>query len=372
MSGSKDGILMRVADGWSVIRTPPSPKLRAVPRAYAVAIVTHSRGCGPEARSQLRGDVVTPAARNWASSQCAPAEGGSPEMEGMAKSPLSCTMNASVDFLFSTNTQWPPYAPAVLVPYAARIETLDVPCAYRAQITRNLDISLSAPQLRVLDLSHLNPMDLLLVPSLEDTMPPRIARRSAFRPVVRALPDDYDFRDFARHPLAPAIGFSDVVLETLSASLYNNHPEDEFARALRALLYDVGPLLVLESFASPEIELRDGAGHTRRLQCWNEDSSFDVQDVWEHLSQHYDLYKTEEYIESFATYPPQAPDGIALALSGGSDPFEDCAPTPQIMRIGGLAKVEFHRARSYDVVTLEAIVEALARIETPGTCAVEV
>ncbi|KAJ6603295.1 hypothetical protein DFH09DRAFT_1301114 [Mycena vulgaris] len=94
--------------------------------------------------------------------------------------------------------------------------------------------------------------------------------------------------------------------------------ENEFAlltRALRALLHGVGPLLVLESFASPEIEFRDGAGHTRH--------------VWEHLSQHYDLYKTvreiriqtaywEEYIESFATYPPQAPDGITLALSGGT------------------------------------------------------
>ncbi|KAJ6483076.1 hypothetical protein DFH09DRAFT_1461606 [Mycena vulgaris] len=350
-----------------------------------------------------------------------------------------------INFLFTSgNAQWPAYALAALEPYVARIETLEVyfrvgvrttpvldsqlqfPALKTlrlrgAEYTRTLDISLSAPQLRVLDLSRLNPMrmDSLLVPSLEDvrlylagdTHMDTLAAIFRLCPLASRVvlhstqswdpyPDDYDFHEFARRPLAPAlreldlrvheedlerilsIGFSDVVLETLSACLYNGHSEDEVTLLARVLLPGIGLLLVFECFDSQEIELRDGAGHTRRLQCWNEDSSFEVQDVWKDLSEHYDLHKTvreigtrtaywEEYIESFAAYPPQAPDGITLVLSGTSEPWVDSTETPQIMRIGALAKVEFRRDSSY-ALTLEAIVNALGRLETLGSRAVEI
>ncbi|KAJ6603289.1 hypothetical protein DFH09DRAFT_1124117 [Mycena vulgaris] len=345
---------------------------------------------------------------------------------------------------YSAKEEWQTDALAALMPYVARIETLDVNFGMAidikslldsnlqfpslkilrlqgAEYTRPMSLSLLAPQLQSLDIGRLGPTswETLLVPSLEDIrlymaggahietlsdifrLCPRVSRvvlhsSQSWHPL-----DDYDFQGFSRRPLAPAlrelelrldeadlervvkIGFSDVVLDRLTGCIYNGHSEDEVSFLARVLLPGVGPLRIFECFDSQEITVCDDAGHTRRLQCWNEDSNFEIQDVWKHLSAHYNLHKTvreirirapywDEYLESFGLYPPQKPDGITLVLSGIPESWEDGTQMPQIMRIGGLAKVEFRRASAYDVLTLEAMVQALARIETLGTHAVEV
>ncbi|KAJ6603303.1 hypothetical protein DFH09DRAFT_1354578 [Mycena vulgaris] len=349
-----------------------------------------------------------------------------------------------ITFLFYyAEEKWQADALAALVPYIARIETLDVefgmgtdvkslldsnlkfPSLKRlrlqgADCTGPMSLSLSAPQLQSLDIERLDPTswETLLVPSLEDIrlheageapietlseilrLCPRVSRLVLHSSQSWNPSDDSDFQAFARRPLAPAlrelglrldevdlervvnIGFSDVVLDMLTGCIYNGHSESVVALLARMLLPGVGPLHVFECFYQ-EITVCDDAGHTRRFQRWNDDPSFEVQDAWKHLSEHYDLYRTvreirirtpywKEYIESFAAYPPQAPDGITLVLLGIPESWEDSTQMPQIMRIAGLVKVEFRRASSYDELTLEAMMQTLARIETLSTHAVEV
>ncbi|KAJ6603296.1 hypothetical protein DFH09DRAFT_1270222 [Mycena vulgaris] len=334
--------------------------------------------------------------------------------------PLVLARSGSISMLHITfsfyyaKVEWQADALAALMPYIARIETLDVEFGISVDVKSLLDSNLKFLSLKRLRLegADYHPISLSLsapqlqrevhIETLSDIfrLCPRVSRLVLHSSQSWNPSDDYDFQVFARRPLAPAlreldlrlneadlervvkIGLSDVVLETLSGCIYNGHFEGPVALLARTLLSGVGPLRVFDCF-DQEITVCDAAGHTRRFQCWNDDSSFEVQDGWKHLSEHYDLHKTvreirirtpywEECIESFAAYPPQAPDGITLALSGVSEPWEYSTPTPHVMRIGGLAKVEFRRASSYDVWTLQAIVEGLARIETPGTRAVEV
>jgi hypothetical protein len=110
-----------------------------------------------------------------------------------------------------------------------------------------------------------------------------------------------------------------------------------------------------------QIELRDDAGHIRRLQCWNDDSSFEVDYTWKYLCVHYDLHKTvrelriahwNEYAEIFEQYLPQLPDGITFIYIGAAHSYmassvstgeeeEDSKYVTKTMRIPGLARLEF-------------------------------
>ncbi|KAJ7489288.1 hypothetical protein FB451DRAFT_1166976 [Mycena latifolia] len=78
------------------------------------------------------------------------------------------------------------------------------------------------------------------------------------------------------------IGFCDVVLDTLAGCIHNGDSNNVELLA-GALFLGVGSLRVFECLHFQEVMLRD-TGHIRRLQCWNEDSNLEVQNVWQHLS----------------------------------------------------------------------------------------
>ncbi|KAJ7489207.1 hypothetical protein FB451DRAFT_1224046 [Mycena latifolia] len=351
-----------------------------------------------------------------------------------------------IQFRFTSwNTDWPADALKALVPYVSRIETLDmvfrVPVnaepllgsnlqfpALRtlrlegAEYTRTL-FSLSAPRLQSLDVEHFQAKnwDTLLGSSMEnirlfkagdahiETLSAIIiqcplAWRILFHSDLawEPCPDDHAFQVFSRRPLAPAlrelelrlaeddlervlkIGFSDVVLDTLTGSIYNGHGEDDIELLARTLLPGIGPLLCYENLDSQEIVLRDGDGYTRRLQCWNDDSGFEVRDVWQYFSIHYDLHKTvrqirimtqywDDYLRIFELYPPQSQDGITLGIRIHEEWNDeaDSVTATQVMRICGLAKVEFSSDR-YFKLTLESILNFLARLEPSEGHKVEV
>ncbi|KAJ7092123.1 hypothetical protein C8R43DRAFT_908170 [Mycena crocata] len=268
------------------------------------------------------------------------------------------TTKLHIHFCFDKkDAAWPAAALAALVPYAVRIETLDVefashmPIVVTPLLNSNLNfpalrtlrlngpeyarpflLSVSAPQLRTLDLHRIDTKtwNTLLVPTLEDVrlcesgdsgietlsdvfaQCPRVERlvlQSDHRWSSQAE-NDVDFDVFARRPLAPAlkelelrldeqdlervlkIGFSDVVLDSVSGSIYNGHSPDEVELLSRALLPGLGPLRFFEWVDYTHIELRDNGGHIRHMECWNEDSNFELPDVWQHLSEKYNLHKT--------------------------------------------------------------------------------
>jgi hypothetical protein len=196
----------------------------------------------------------------------------------------------------------------------------------------------------------------------------------SLRPLAPALRDlELGLYDIDLDPLLRA-AFSDVVLHTLTACIYNSDTQ----LLAEALLPGVGPLTVFEIFDTQQVELRDEAGQIRRFQCWNEDSSFEVDKVWEYLSIHYELHKTvreirirrwDEYVEVFDRYPPQLQDGITLVFDAywnirfpvPTDDAGDNAYITKTMRIPGLAKVAFHGAH----LLLRTILQVLAHIERP-------
>jgi hypothetical protein len=59
-----------------------------------------------------------------------------------------------------------------------------------------------------------------------------------------------------------------------------------------ALLLGVGPLVNFKLVDMQVVELQDEAGYVRHLQCWDNDSLFEVGDVWKHLYLYYNLHKT--------------------------------------------------------------------------------
>ncbi|KAJ7684425.1 hypothetical protein DFH06DRAFT_6699 [Mycena polygramma] len=350
-----------------------------------------------------------------------------------------------VFFGAASNTMWSANALRALVPYAARIETLCVLFGHAEDSSAVLNSNLEFPSLRTLRLKgpawpakipellcrapRLQTLDVLdftarnwgtlLSPSLED-ISLRDVRGPAIKPfsdifercprVRRVVLWDSDWTDFnadafARWPLAPALrelelrlegselgrvlktGFSDVVLPKLTGCTFNAEIEP-----LTALLSGVGPLVVFKLVDMGELVLHDEAGRIRRLQCWNEDSVFDVQEVWKHLSIHYGLHRTvreihirvaywNEYLESFEAYPPQLRNGITLVIEtylytewssllrsadegGGTQKAKP-------MQIPGLAKVEF-RGSSDDDSWIETTLKILEHIEVPATRHVEV
>ncbi|KAF7347223.1 hypothetical protein MVEN_01477200 [Mycena venus] len=292
---------------------------------------------------------------------------------------------------------------------------------------RRPPLLLKAPRLRTLDIERFYPKNLgaLLSPCLEsirlykvgatlDTLLDIFDRcPRAWRVVLDSeegygsydsrYSDDYFEAFTRRRPLAPALrelelrtanpdlgrvlkaAFPDVVLPTLTGCLYNS----DIDVLSRALLPGLGPLVFFEIFDSQQHELRDAGGHVRRLQCWNEDSSFEADWVWEFLCTHYDLHRTVreirisqwgDYAEMFERFPPQLPDGIILAFAASWDmpvgypvspeDEEDKAYMTKTMRIPGLAKVEF--PGDCPQLLLKSVLDVLAHIEPPAARKVEV
>ncbi|KAJ7489204.1 hypothetical protein FB451DRAFT_684588 [Mycena latifolia] len=362
--------------------------------------------------------------------------------------PLMLERSGSTSMLYiqlrftNWNTVWPADTLRALVPYVPRIEKLDVEFKIRvnsesllgsnlqfpalhtlrlkgSRYSPPLSLSLSAPQLRALDIEHFEATnwDTLWVPSLENlrlfqagdahiqtlldifTKCPlvwRVVFHSQF--AWDPSPGDHDFQGFARRPLAPAlrelelrlaendlkrllmIGFSDVVLDKLTGSIYGSD-ENAVDFLARTLLLGVGPLLVFDHLDGQEIVLRDEGGHTRRLQSWNGDTTFNLREVWRYFSTHYDLHKTvreirvmasswDDYIASFELYPPSQ-DDVTLAVTICREDDEDSEEMQtQIMRIDGLTKVRLNDTDF--TLTLKSVFNVLTRLEAPGTHKVEV
>ncbi|KAJ6546827.1 hypothetical protein B0H19DRAFT_1162676 [Mycena capillaripes] len=357
----------------------------------------------------------------------------------LARSGSSSTLH--IQFRFTRGgTDWPTDALKALVPYVARIETLDVELNVamdvEALLNSNLEfpalqtlrlnsytyhtapyILLTAPQLRILDIkrAHLLNWATLLSSSLENItiwdstleMFVDILKRCpwAWRIMLRSDDSWYSdstqhdpFETFSSRPLAPALrelelrvedsdlarvlqaAFSDVVLPTLTGCIYNAHGEDDLELLTGALLPGVGPLIVFKLVDMDDLELHDADGRIRHLQCWNDDSAFEVEDTWRYLSIHYGLHKTvreirirpeywEEYLAAFEPYPPQLQDGITFGIDidweTSFSPAGDGAQTTKIMQIPGLVKVNFHVADNPIIngALLEIILAILAHIE---------
>ncbi|KAF8215641.1 hypothetical protein K438DRAFT_1799030 [Mycena galopus ATCC 62051] len=277
---------------------------------------------------------------------------------------------------------------------------------------------LKAPRLRILDIECFTPanMETLLSPQLENiriyeaeyetgltplkvlfhifTRCPRAAR-IVLRAWRYTSPShrDADFEVFARQrPLAPALrelnldlgdyetdfdlvlkaGFPDVVLP----SLIKHTSIPDVVHSAGALLAGLGPLVVFDMLNNQEIELRDDAGHFRRLVCETmNDDQFQVNRVWEYLSIHYNLHKTvreiqidmsdwDDYAEVFERYPPQRQDGITFIFEAG-----DVERISKIIHIAGLAKVELEPYLSLSLASVSTILE---HIQPSGTRKVEV
>jgi hypothetical protein len=100
-------------------------------------------------------------------------------------------------------------------------------------------------------------------------------------------------------------------------------------------------------------------------------------DMWKYLSVHYGLHKTvreirirpeywDEYLEVFESYAPQLEDGITLTIETDRDwdifsnTFSE--DNSRIMRLPGLAKVEFRDSRNADDL-FKTVSDVLALIE---------
>ncbi|KAF8205769.1 hypothetical protein K438DRAFT_1818494 [Mycena galopus ATCC 62051] len=360
-----------------------------------------------------------------------------------------------VEFRFAKgghDGSWPVIALDALVPYIARIQSLDaefpversphgllVDTVLALFNESNLEfpvlktlrlkgpihgatlcILLKAPQLRTLDLECFNPEDLktLLPPSLENirlykplrasteilchvfTRCPRVWRvvsplkdghlaylaslagSQQFAPALRELELGIDDEDIGR---LISTAFPHVVLPTLTGSFYDPNLE----ALTHAIMPGVGHLVVFEMFDVQCVEVRDEDGRIRRFQCVNEEDTFRIDDVWRHLSLHYNLDKTVREIrighwnylvDIFEFYPPQLQEGITLVLDADSN-FIANLPTEsdwsncrsrisKNMSIPGLVKVEFYGPRAY--LRFSIIAYVLAHIEPPTGRKVEI
>ncbi|KAJ7891286.1 hypothetical protein B0H14DRAFT_2688444 [Mycena olivaceomarginata] len=285
----------------------------------------------------------------------------------------------------------------------------------KSSMHRNFpDLLITAPELRTLDLIeiHLTHWDTLLFPSLEsislsesrvETLLEILKRCPRARHIV--LRTFYPWSDnsienpfaaFPSRPIAPALrelelqvrknalvgilkaGFSDVVLHSLTGCMSDGYDDVELLSG--ALLPGVGSLVIFRLVDRRELELHDGAGHIRRLRyCY---SYFEVMDVWKYLSVHYGLHKTvreirirpeywEEYLEVFESYAPQLEDGITLTIETDRDWDTFSEDNSRIMRLPGLAKVEFRDSRNADEL-FKTVSDVLALIEPPKARKVQV
>ncbi|KAJ6546820.1 hypothetical protein B0H19DRAFT_1162634 [Mycena capillaripes] len=308
----------------------------------------------------------------------------------LERSGLNTTLHVHFRFF---RGDWPADALRALMPYVARIETLDVEFNEGVEVgllfNSNLEfpalktlrlegpdwgkapvLSLTAPRLDTLDIQrfYLTDCATILSPTVENIRLYRVFNVESLSNILERCPrvwrvvfdpssytrdrTEHDFEAFTRRPVAPALrelelrvgdselgrmlkaAFPDVVLHTLTGSIYNGHGLDDLELLTGALLPGVGRLVGFELFDYQEIKLRDENRRIRILRCWKEDSNFEVQDVWRHLSIHHDLNETvreirihfgylDDYVEIFGSYPPKLQDGITLGISTDWDPPTD-------------------------------------------------
>ncbi|KAJ7128320.1 hypothetical protein C8R44DRAFT_732660 [Mycena epipterygia] len=287
------------------------------------------------------------------------------------------TIMLHINFRFTSGaTKWPADALKALVPYVARIETLDVEFTVVVPITPLLDSNLEFPALQTLSsrarrcilviplrrysLLDYGTLDIiyfhstnwatLFVPSLENirlsfandtnlgTLSDIFARCPlAWRVVLRCYdkwhptPDDnrYNFTVPPCRSLAAALRELELQLG-----------EHELKRVLNIGLADV----ILPTVTACISHLHKSVREIRIL-AW----------YW------------HDYVEAFEAYPPQPHHGFTLAVHGPF-PAVDPAQPGGIMRLSGLANVEF----SSDYIHDRSIQSILACIEPPTGRIVEV
>jgi len=151
-------------------------------------------------------------------------------------------------------------------------------------------------------------------------------------------------------------GFSDTVLPTIAGSIYNGHYIDWIDELASPLLRGCGNIVAFKLFDESSIEITDEAGHVRRLDVWNDDSSWEVGEMWEYLSTRHGANKTvrtwqvrtpcwEDMHEAFKEYPPLATEDITVILPFG---YEEVSMTMRgvtefvdVLQLPAVHRVEF-------------------------------
>ncbi|KAJ7790572.1 hypothetical protein B0H14DRAFT_2625932 [Mycena olivaceomarginata] len=261
---------------------------------------------------------------------------------------------------------------AALVPYVARIESLDVeysqystyplsPPAFQALLRSNLEfpalqtlrlkgphrhliprLLLKTPRLRILDLEYFDPEDLdtLLPLSLENIRLHQVDVEGVetlfiSSPDVRgcgALCCSHATVATSRKMRFPASQLIALALRELEVGWMNSA---DVARILNTCFSDVvlhtlaaWSLVVFEASDPRTFEVRDEGGRIRRFQGVSIGPvHMAAHEVWEQLSSRHNLHKTvrelrirywDDYVDIFERCPPQH-DGITLVVGADSD-----------------------------------------------------
>ncbi|EJD43970.1 hypothetical protein AURDEDRAFT_152295 [Auricularia subglabra TFB-10046 SS5] len=207
----------------------------------------------------------------------------------------------------------------------------------------------SAPSLRILDLSLIFPevLETLLSPGLEEIrliLAGPLQRADMLHifsscPRLRRLifhTSDYDVADeepmgliasymplhspnlnaldiqLALADIIYILGrFQDVVLPEVSTCIYNGHDEEDMVTLCSALLRGLDALVSFEVQDDQCIILRDAAERVRTMRVWNDDSCWEITDVWCHLSAQYSLNASVKHIQISTTYWDELVDALA-------------------------------------------------------------
>ncbi|KAJ7184509.1 hypothetical protein C8R46DRAFT_1026406 [Mycena filopes] len=326
---------------------------------------------------------------------------------------IGSTSALHIEFRFSrgpSDELWPTFALRALLPYAARIATLDVRFsrAVDTDALLNSDLEfpalrtlrlkgwnrratptmpsllLRAPRLQTLDLEYFSPLNwsTLFPPSLEDvriheTGNTTVETLSAIfhhcRRVSRVVfhnqgfirSEDDEFEGFARKPLAPALreldldlqhedlarvletGFSDVVLQTLTGSISRG----DISFLARTLLRGIGRLVAFDNVWPQRIELRDEDGRTvREIKILSAE--------W------------QEYLAVFEVFPPQVQHGLKICIYLEYMHGRELYMPGEVLRLPGLAQLEI--CGGVDDLSLATLLEVIAKLEPPSNRQVEV
>ncbi|KAK7044945.1 hypothetical protein R3P38DRAFT_3177166 [Favolaschia claudopus] len=244
---------------------------------------------------------------------------------------------------------WTPKTLLLLLQHASRIEeTLHIECYHAIKRLRGEALLNSNAEFSVLRHFRLEGSD----PSSISVSAPQL--RCLYLEGRRCMPE------FWQNCLPPTL----ETVEEFELRIWDQDEDDIALLAVgaltSALLVGVGPLTVFKFINFRDVELQSEAGHIRHLRCWNDDSFFDVEQVWRCLSLRYDLHKTvreirmrpehwHEYVEVFERFPPGLQEGLTLDIQTGWEEFSqivtddgDMVEVFKVMRLPGLSKVKFY------------------------------